>query len=106
MSATIKPTRFAELLRAHLRPNTTLTIRGLARKMDPNNIGRARRNLHRWLDEGITPNRASRAEVAAALGIEARALESDDEEEDLPSALLSALSRWFASELRKAAAAA
>lgn len=52
--------------------------------MDPANVDRARRNLHRWLDEGITPGRASRLAVSMALGIEAQELDGDDDEESDP----------------------
>lgn len=61
-----------------------LSVRALARRMDPANLDRARRNLHRWLDEGISPSRASRTEVAVALGI-AEAELADAEEEDDPA---------------------
>lgn len=50
--------------------------------MDPSNVERARRNLHRWLDDGILPGRASRAELAHALGIPESALGSDDDDEE------------------------
>lgn len=78
-----------------------LSVRGLARRMDPENVDRARRNLHRWLDEGITPGRASRSEVAAALGIKAHELVEDDEEEsDMSMHLLHALRRFVRAEVR------
>lgn len=60
-----------------------LSVRALARRMDPNNLDRARRNLHRWLDEGIAPSRSSRREVAEALGLEPSALDEDDEESSM-----------------------
>lgn len=59
---------FVERVRAEMRKQD-LSIRALARKMDPENLNRARRNLHRWLDEGIVPGRASREELAVALGL-------------------------------------
>lgn len=61
-----------------------LSVRGLARKIDPNNVDRVRRNLHRWLDQGLSPHRASRREVAVALGLDEHALD-DDEEDALPT---------------------
>ena len=93
MATIEKPTRFITRVRAEMF-SQELSIRGLARRMDPQNVDRARRNLHRWLDEGIRPGRASRREVAAALGIEQAALEGDDDEESDPvSALMNALFR-------------
>jgi hypothetical protein len=59
-----------------------LSVRGLARRIDPGNLDRARRNLHRWLDEGIVPGRISRLEVATALGIDAAELEGDEDDEE------------------------
>lgn len=64
---------FVQRVRAEMK-RQDISIRGLARKMDPENLNRARRNLHRWLDEGIVPGRASRDDLAAALGIPASAL--------------------------------
>lgn len=58
-----------------------VSIKGLARRIDPTNVDRVRRNLHRWLDEGILPHRSSRREVATALGLDEHALD-DDEESD------------------------
>lgn len=68
-----------------------LSTRALARRIDPANVDRARRNLIRWLHEGISPSRSSRADVARALGINASDLE-DDEEAD-PVAALAAVIR-------------
>jgi hypothetical protein len=86
-----------------------LSVRALARRMDPANIDRARRNLHRWLDEGITPNRTSRMDVARALGLDVSELEeSEDEEADPVSALMHALERYVDARMtavRKLAAA-
>lgn len=89
MTARSTPTRFSLQVREEMgRQN--LSIRGLARRIDPANVDRARRNLHRWLDEGITPSRASRAEVEVALGLESSSL-ADDEEEDAVAALMRGL---------------
>lgn len=80
-----------------------LGVRGLARRMDPQNIDRARRNLHRWLDEGIRPNRSSRREVAAALTLPEDEFDSDDDEESDPMAdLLRALRRVVQHEMSRA----
>lgn len=79
-----------------------LSVRGLARRMDPENLDRARRNLHRWLDEGMTPNRASRREIAAGLGVrESELPEDDDEEADLVVDLIKAIRRVVQDELAK-----
>lgn len=80
METVARQSRFVARVRVEMA-RQSLSVRGLARKMDPLNVDRARRNLHRWLDEGIAPGRASRAEVAGALGIEAHELtEAEDEE--------------------------
>jgi hypothetical protein len=76
-----QPSRFVRTVREEMHQQR-LSVRGLARKIDPHNVDRVRRNLHRWLDEGIVPNRSSRAELAAALGLPAGSL---DDEEDEPS---------------------
>jgi hypothetical protein len=83
-----------------------LSVRGLARRMDPVNLDRARRNLHRWLDEGITPNRGSREEIATALGVSESDLPDDDEEAEIVADLLAALRRIVRDEFAKEAAAA
>lgn len=83
METTTRPTRFVSRVRAEME-SQKLSIRGLARRMDAENVDRARRNLHRWLDEGIAPGRASRREVAAALQIDHAELEGDDDEEADP----------------------
>ena len=100
MATVEKQTRFISRVRAEMQ-NQGLSVRGLARRMDPQNIDRARRNLHRWLDEGIRPGRTSRREVAVALGIEQAALEGDDDEESDPvAALMTALLRVIDSRQR------
>lgn len=76
--AAVQQTRFVRRVREEMREQG-LSIRGLARLMDPNNVDRARRNLHRWLDEGISPNRASVVEIADALGVDADELDEEGE---------------------------
>lgn len=92
METITRQSRFVVRVRNEMSAQN-LSVRGLARRMDPENVDRARRNLHRWLDEGIKPGRASRTEVAAALRIEASELEDDDEEADPVTAFLAALMR-------------
>jgi hypothetical protein len=60
-----------------------LSMRGLARRIDPDNIERARRNLIRWIHQGIQPSRANRLDVARALGIDPGELEDDKEADPL-----------------------
>lgn len=101
MESATRESRFVRRVRAEMAAQG-LSIRGLARKIDPANIDRARRNIHRWLDEGIAPSRASRREVAVALGVtEGELASEDDPESDLFAALVSAL-RPFAPAIREA----
>lgn len=94
MTAVTPPRSFADRVREHMKTQG-LSIKGLARRMDPENVERARRNLHRWLDEGISPNRQSRREIADALGVDAPSLDGDDDEESDPvKDLMRALERW------------
>lgn len=100
METVARQSRFVTRVRGEMA-RQSLSVRGLARKMDPANVDRARRNLHRWLDEGIAPGRASRREVAGALGIEAHELvDDDDEESDMSATLLQALRRFVRDEIR------
>ena len=78
-----------------------LSMRGLARRIDPGNIERARRNLIRWIHGGITPGRNSRNDVARALGIDPSELEDDDEETDLAAVLEAFLDRRIDALLQK-----
>lgn len=75
--ATTVPTRFASRVRSEMAAQG-LSVRGLARRIDPENIDRARRNLHRWFDDGMTPVPASRRKVAVALGLDEHALDGDE----------------------------
>ena len=84
------PSRFASRVRAEMDAQS-LSVRALARRIDPANLDRARRNLHRWLDEGMSPSRTSRVGVARALGIDPSELEDDDEESDPLDALANAI---------------
>ena len=68
-----------------------LSMRGLARRIDPNNIERARRNLIRWMHEGIQPARVNRIDVARALGIDPAELEEEDDADADWSATLAAV---------------
>jgi hypothetical protein len=101
MDTMTSPSRFVVRVRTEMSAQQ-LSVRGLARRMDPINVDRARRNLHRWLDEGIKPGRASRREVATALRIEAAELE-DDEESDPVAVLVAAFRQIMRDEIRRAA---
>jgi hypothetical protein len=74
--------RFVRVVRREIQAQE-LSVRRLARRIDPENLNRARRNLHRWLNEGIVPSPVSRVVVAHALGIATEELSDDDDEEDL-----------------------
>lgn len=89
---------FAARVRIELQ-RQGLSIRGLARRIDPANVDRVRRNLHRWLDEEISPHRSSRREVATALGLDEHALDEDDEEADPVADLMSAIRRIVRAEV-------
>jgi transcriptional regulator with XRE-family HTH domain len=109
--ATTTPSAFALRVRQEMKAQG-LSVRGLARKIDPENLDRVRRNLHRWLDEGILPSRSSREEVALALGISVDVLEAghdvDGERDRIVASLLpfAQLMADLATEARKAAATA
>jgi hypothetical protein len=72
-----------------------LSMRGLARRIDPDNIERARRNLIRWIHQGTQPSRANRLDVARALGIDLSELEEDEEESDPVADLFKAFERFI-----------
>jgi hypothetical protein len=95
--AQAEQTKFVRRVREEMREQS-LSVRGLARRMDPQNVDRARRNLHRWLDEGISPNRASVSDIATALGIDEGDL---DEEDELPLALDTMLRSYLRKLIRE-----
>lgn len=92
MAAPVHETRFVRKVRGEIAAQE-LSIRALARRIDPANVDRARRNLHRWLDEGIQPSAASRVAVAHALGVPTEEVTDDEDEEDDPAVSLDALLR-------------
>jgi hypothetical protein len=71
---TAQPSNFVRRVRAEMDAQS-LSMRGLARRIDPDNVERARRNLIRWMHGGIQPGRNNRIEVARALGINPEELE-------------------------------
>jgi lambda repressor-like predicted transcriptional regulator len=82
VATTTRPrSTFGDQLRAELE-RQEMSIRKLARRMNPDNPGIARRSLHKWI-AGTRPSPASRLVVAEALGVEASTTfpDSDDSED-------------------------
>lgn len=104
MSATTNGKPFSTKVFSELK-RQGLGIRTLARRMDPEHPERARRNLNRWLHEGIRPSPANRIAVAVALGIREDEFSSDeDDEEDAElHAALAQLTRVLLERVRFAA---
>lgn len=100
-------TRFATRVRSEMDAQG-LSVRALARRIDPANLDRARRNLHRWLDEGMQPTRTSRVAVARALGVDVSELEEDDDDEegDIQAVLTAWVTTIVRAEILRVAAAA
>jgi transcriptional regulator with XRE-family HTH domain len=104
MTMAMQPTRFQTRVRAELDAQR-LSMRGLARRIDPDNVERARRNLIRWMYGETRPSRLSRIDVARALGIDPSELEGDgDEEADPVVDLVNAIKALVRAELQAAAA--
>lgn len=74
-------TVFGEKLRAEL-DSQRMSIRGLARRMSPENPEQMRRNLARWIGGYNQPSRIHRLDVAEALGLPSDHFIADDDEED------------------------
>jgi transcriptional regulator with XRE-family HTH domain len=82
--ATTDKTRsvFGEKLRGELA-RQDMSIRELARRLDPDNPQHTRRALHKWIAaDPPAPSKASRARVAGALGLDPAHFEEEDDEED------------------------
>lgn len=97
MSATthtrVKRMRFAIQLRAAL-DDQGISVRSLAKRINPQTPETARSNLMRWLRGSHMPSRTSRRAVAVALGLEPAHFETaanDDEDEDPVADLMEAL---------------
>ncbi len=94
-------TKFGERVRGEL-DRQKLSVRKLARTLDPERPDVAKRNLARWIGGYNSPSRISRIAVAEALGMHPEALlEDDDEEADPLVALMNALRRVVRDELSK-----
>lgn len=92
---------FGEKLRAEL-DNQGVSIRGLARKMSPEQPEVMRRNLARWIGGYNSPSRIHRVAVADALGVpREKFTDTDDEEEDLVVSLVAAIRRVVRQELAR-----
>jgi transcriptional regulator with XRE-family HTH domain len=105
MASNGKPrTIFGERLRGELT-RQNISIRQLARQIDPKSPEVARRNLSRWI-AGTRPTKGSRVLVAHALGVDPSHFDEDDEEEDsemadLFRALLNRIDRKVEEEIEK-----
>lgn len=104
MSKTTSPSPFAKQLRAELT-RQNVSIRSLAKRMNPEEPNVARRNVYRWLAGTSAPSPASREAVAQALGLPLDHFASDDEEEDALAALMTGLRALVREVAREGAAA-
>lgn len=91
---------FGERVRREL-DSQGLSIRKLAKRMDPERPEAAKRNLARWIGGYNQPSRISRIAVASALGLSPEALLDDDEEADPVVDLIKAIRRVVQDELAK-----
>lgn len=82
-----------------------MSVRGLARTIDPDRPEAARRNLVRWIGGHNSPSRLSRIAVANALGLSPEELLDDEDEEADPVSDLMAVLRKLAREAAKEYAA-
>jgi transcriptional regulator with XRE-family HTH domain len=83
-------TEFGRNLRVELN-RQGVSVRELARRMQPENPEAMRRNIARWVSPeptAVNPSRASVNAVASALGVAAESLLPDDDEEDAAVAAL------------------
>lgn len=81
MATQMRPrSAFGDQLRAELE-RQNLSIRKLARRMNPDKPEIARRALAKWI-AGTRPSPASRMLVADALGVAASTFEDSDDSED------------------------
>jgi hypothetical protein len=97
--------RFSKTLRGHLEAQGG-SVHGLARKIADKRfdghaprkmVEQARRDLNRYLSGRFNPGTDKRREIAAALGLEANAL---DEEEDMLLALINSMIRLREHKIR------
>lgn len=88
--------QFAAAFRGVLE-DQKLGVRTLARRRDPQNVDRERRNLHRWLAAEHFPTLPVRRQLAVDLGVDASEfeVETDDAEAAEFMAALMPLARAF-----------
>jgi transcriptional regulator with XRE-family HTH domain len=102
-------TEFGRNLRAELT-RQDISVRALARRMQPGDSEAMRRNIARWLspkDTAVNPSRASVRAVAEALGVPAEALmeEEDEEAAQMYAPLVHAVREIVRSELSRVVSA-
>lgn len=94
-------TKFGDKVRGEL-DRQRISVRKLAKTLDPQRPEVARRNLARWIGGYNSPSRLNRIAVAEALGVPAEAfLEEDDEEADPLVDLMRALRRVVREEMAR-----
>jgi hypothetical protein len=81
---------FSDKLNAVLE-DRSMSNRGLANRIDPENPESARRTIRKWRSGQQTATQASRNSVTDALGLERGSLDPDDEEDSLVRALIAAI---------------
>lgn len=104
----VERTPFGRKLRDQL-DRQSISVRELARRMQPDDPESARRNIARWLApraSAVMPSRANVRAVAEALGVAPDELngDDDDEESDPVATLMNALRRFVRAELGRAEA--
>lgn len=92
-------TPFGHRLRAELA-TAEVSIRELARRLDPEKPENARRTVTRWVTGGSKPTRENRRAAAVALGLEPAAFD-DEEDSELVDELHYALRRIVQSEFAR-----
>jgi transcriptional regulator with XRE-family HTH domain len=106
MATTKRRSPFGDRLRAEL-DRQNLSVRGLARKMNPNDPETPRRALNRFLNGHTrTPTPESLDALVAALGEDSRERlngddEDDEESDELATALIASLRRIIEAETRR-----
>lgn len=83
--ATKKPSWFAPKLKTEL-VRQDVSVRELARRLRPADTEGARRDLNRYLHNGIVPSAGRRAEIEEALGMESGSLDEDEEDPSMREA--------------------
>jgi len=100
-SPALRRTVFGEKLRREL-DRQDVSVRALARKLQPQQPEVARRNLARWIGGYNRPTTAHRDAIADALGVSREQFAADDEEEDDPLvALMNAVRRVVREEVER-----